>query len=204
MTDGPAKTHQQLWDERHASRGHIESGEPDPVLVSVAGPLPPGRSLDLAAGDGRNTIWLASRGWTATGVDFSGVALERARASADRAGVTATWVHADLLSWRPAPASADLAIVMFLHLPRGDRRAVFAKAAAALAPGGRLLIVGHDRSNLGRDVAGPRDPAFLYVPDEVAADLSGLAILEARQVEHDLGDGRLSADTVVVAQRAGA
>ena len=41
--------------------------------------LPPGRAVDLAAGEGRNAVWLASRGWDVTAVDFSRVALERGR-----------------------------------------------------------------------------------------------------------------------------
>jgi hypothetical protein len=91
--------------------------------------------------------------------------------------------------------------VMFLHLPPPERRAVFVKAADALAPGGRLLVVGHDRLDIGRDVRGPKDPGVLYTPDEVAADLPGLVLEQARRVENDLGEGQVSTDTVVVARR---
>lgn len=203
--DAPdARTPRQVWDERHAARDPIESREPDPSLVGLASRLEPGRALDLAAGDGRNAVWLAARGWSVTGVDFSGVAIGRARDAAARNGASVDWVQADLLDWAPAQASADLVAVVFLHLPPGERRAVLRRAANALAPGGRLLVVGHDRSNAGRDVPGPRDPALLYDPAEVAADLAGLAGLvveEAGRVERDLGDGRLSADAVVVALR---
>ncbi len=201
MTDEPEKTRRQLWDERHAAREPIESREPDPALADVASSMPPGRALDLAAGDGRHAIWLASRGWQATGVDFSGVAVERAREAAARAGVVVAWVHADLLEWAPEPGSADLVAIMFLHLPPVERRAVVAKAVDALAPGGRLLLVGHDRVNLGRDVPGPRDPAYLWDPDEAAAELGALVVEQARRTDHDLGDGRISTSTVVVARR---
>jgi SAM-dependent methyltransferase len=201
MNDENGKSRRQIWDERHAQRDPIESRHPDAALVDLEATLTPGKALDLAAGDGRHAIWLASRGWTATGVDFSSVALDRARAAAAAAGVEVEWVHADLLEWTPVPATADLVVVMFLHLPRPDRRNVLAKAAAALAPGGRLLLVGHDRTNLGRGVPGPQDGSLLYAPDEVGPDLPGLVVEQARRVEHDLGDGRLSADTVVVARR---
>lgn len=200
MTEGE-KTRSEMWDERHAAREPIESSEADPVLAALAASMRPGRALDLAAGDGRNAIWLASMGWSATGVDFSGVAIERARASAARAGVSVEWVHADLLEWRPEPASADLVIVMFLHLPSADRRKVLEGAADAVAPGGRLLLVGHDRSNLGQGVPGPSDPSVLYTPDEVVDDLPGLVIEQVTQASHDLDDGRRSVDTVVVAAR---
>ncbi len=202
MTDGPEKSRRELWDERHAARQAIESRAPDRTLVDLATGLAPGRALDLAAGDGRHAIWLAAHGWTTTGVDFSGVALDRARAWAAREGVDITWLHADLLEWTPAARSADLVTVMFLHLPPPERRAVFAKAADALALGGRLLVVGHDRLDIGRDVRGPKDPALLYTPDEVAADLPGLVLEQSRRVENDLGEGVVSTDTVVVARRS--
>ncbi|MFN8631390.1 MAG: class I SAM-dependent methyltransferase [Chloroflexota bacterium] len=120
-----------MWDERHAAREPIESPEPDPELVALAAGLAPGRALDLAAGDGRNAIWLAAQGWSSTAVDFSRVALDRAASTAARLGVAVDFVQADLLAWQPAPASVDLVVVMFLHLPPDERRAVLAKAAAA-------------------------------------------------------------------------
>ena len=94
-----APSRQAMWDERHAARDPIESHEPDPTLVSEAGALRPGLALDLATGDGRNAIWLASKGWRVTAVDFSTVALERARRSATRAGVEVEWRQEDLLEW---------------------------------------------------------------------------------------------------------
>jgi len=202
MTDAVEKTRREEWDERHAAREPIESYEPDEALVALEETLTPGRALDLAAGDGRNAIWLASRGWAATGVDFSAVGIERARAAAAKAGVDVAWLHTDLLEWEPVEAAADLIVIMFLHLPREERRAVYAKAAASLAPGGHLLIVGHDRANLGRDVPGPRDGSVLHDVDEVAADLPGLVIESARTADHDMGDGRVSTDAIVVARRA--
>ena len=93
------------WDERHAARDPIEAHDPDPTLVAVVGGLLPGRALDLATGDGRNAIWLAARGWRVTGVDFSGVALDRARIAAGAAAVEIDWLRADLLEWS-APADA--------------------------------------------------------------------------------------------------
>lgn len=201
MADETARTRREMWDERHATREPVESHEPEAALVDLAATLVPGRAIDLATGDGRHAIWLAAHGWAVTGVDFSGVALERARASAARAGVAVAWVEADLLEWQPAADSADLVVVAYLHLPGTERQAVFAKAAGALAPGGRLLIVGHDRLNAGRGVPGPRDEAVLYAPDEVAADLPGLVVEQARRVDETLDDGRVATDTVVVARR---
>lgn len=197
--DGPSR--RQLWDERHAGHDPIESRQPDPSLATVAGPLAPGRALDLAAGDGRNAIWLAERGWRVTAVDFSTVALARAGAAAAAADVVVDWVNADLLEWHPAAHWFDLVAVMFLHLPADERRAVYAKAAAAVAPGGRLVVVGHDRTNLTLGAGGPRDPGVLFTPDEIAADLAGFTIERAGTVRRDVGGDTAAIDAVVVAIR---
>ena len=201
MSDDLVKSRRRMWDERHTAHDAIESHEPDPTLADVAGGLNPGRALDLASGDGRNAIWLAAHGWDVTAVDFSAVALERAGAAAAAAGVTIRWVNADLLEWRPGSRSFDLVAVMFLHLPANERTGIYAGAAEAVAPGGRLLVVGHDRSNLTHGVGGPQDPAVLFTAAEIAHDLADLDIERAETVARDLGDGRRALDAVVVGRR---
>lgn len=201
MTDEGPLTRQQLWDERHAAREPIESHEPDPTIAALLREVAPGRALDLATGDGRNAIWLASRGWAVTAVDFSAVALERARRAAAEAGVAVDWVLADLVEWRPAPRSFDLVAVLFLHLPQAERDPVYAAAADAVAPGGRLLVVGHDRSNLTAGAGGPQDPEVLFTPPEIAGPLVGFELETADTVTRDLGDGRQAIDAVVLARR---
>jgi SAM-dependent methyltransferase len=199
MTGGPSR--RELWDERHAARDPIESHAPDPTLVEVIARLAPGRALDLATGDGRNAIRLAQDGWSVTAVDFSTVALERAGRSAAAAGVEVTWVPADLLAWRPPRRSFDLVAIVYLHLPVHERRGIYAAAADAVAPGGRLLVIGHDRSNLLEGSGGPQDPDVLFTADEVAADLAGFEVERAERVIHDAADGRRTIDCVVVARR---
>jgi len=196
-----AQTRREMWDQRHSAREPIESHEPDPTLAEVAGQLAPGRAIDLAAGDGRNAIWLAAHGWDVTAVDFSGVALERATAAAEAANVTVRWVHADLLEWQPEPRSFDLVALMFLHLPPGERGAIYANAAESVAPGGRLLVVGHDRSNLTEGAGGPQDPDVLFTAAEVARDLAGLEVERSGIVARGLGDGRRALDAVIVGRR---
>jgi len=189
------------WDERHAAREPIESFEPDPTLVNEIGSLRPGRALDLGAGDGRNAIWLASRGWHVTAVDFSQVALDRGRALATARGVRVEWQLADLLEWSPDAGLFDLATLFFIHLPPDERRGVYARAAAAVAPGGTLLIVGHDRTNLADGVGGPQDPDLLFTPGEVAADLAGFRVDRADVARRPAPDGRGPIDAIVRAVR---
>ena len=199
--DPSPRSRRELWDERHAARDTIESPEPDPTLIQEVIGLRPGRALDLGTGDGRNAVWLAARGWRVTAVDFSRVALARARALARASGVDVEWRLADLLEWVPPAASFDLVTLFFIHLPREERRAVYARAAAAVGPGGTLLIVGHDRTNLSDGVGGPRDADVLFTASEIAADLAGFTIERAEAVRRPPHNDRGPIDAVVRAVR---
>jgi SAM-dependent methyltransferase len=192
------------WDARYAATDLVWSAEPNRFVEAETVGLRPGRALDLAAGEGRNAIWLAERGWTATAVDFSGVALEKASNLAAARGVTIEVVEADVTTYVPEPGAFDLVLVAYLQTPAADRREWLGHAVAALAPGGTLLIVGHDRENLEHGYGGPQDAEVLATPDELAAALDGLLVEKAERVERtvDTPDGaRVAIDHIVRARR---
>ncbi|HET6690358.1 MAG TPA: class I SAM-dependent methyltransferase, partial [Miltoncostaeaceae bacterium] len=132
------------WDRRYAEPRLVWSAEPNRFLVEELAGLRPGMALDLACGEGRNAVWLARGGWDVTGVDFSGVAIGKARRMAAEAGVAARFVQADLAEHVPEASSADLVVLMYLQVPEPLRTTVLRRAAAALRPGGTLLWVAHD------------------------------------------------------------
>ena len=82
--------------------------------------------------------------------------LARAAELARQRGVDVDWVQADLLRYEPAPAEYDLVLIAYIQLPADDLAHLVRTAATAVAPGGTLLAVGHDRDNLG---PGSRRPA---------------------------------------------
>lgn len=157
------------WDERYAARELIWSAEPNVFVARECADLNPGRAVDLAAGEGRNAIWLARQGWDVTAVDWSGVGLDKGR---QLAGDTAlTWQQADATTWRAEP-SFDLAVLAYLQLPAEQRAAAVRNAFDALAPGGTFLLVAHDTTNLTEGSGGPQDPSVLYTAEDVVADLA--------------------------------
>ena len=190
------------WDRRYAERELVWSATPNRMLVAEAGDLPPGRALDLACGEGRNAVWLAELGWDVVAVDFSRVAIEKARRTAAEAGVAVEFVCGDLLEYVPERAAYDLVVVLFLQLPADERRAVLARAVDALAPDGTLLLIGHDLTNLTGGVGGPSDPSVLYTPDDIVGDLSGLEIERAERVHRDVEDADRPAIDALVRARA--
>lgn len=195
------------WDRKWLERLKGPDRDPNRFLVEVASGLAPGRALDLACGVGRNAVWLAERGWQVIAVDFSDVALEHARARAAAHGVAVGWQRADLREYEPPAGAFDLVLVAYLQLPAAQRRAVWRRAAAAVAPGGRLLVVGHHLDNLEHGYAGPRSPGVLYGEREIAAELDGLAVERAERIERPVAaeDGEhVAIDALVVARRAAA
>jgi len=166
---------QRFWDERYASRGQVWSGNPNPHLVSQASERPSGRALDVGSGEGADALWLAGRGWQVTALDVSTVALQRGASRAAEADADVArrihWLHGDVLTWVPAPASYDLVSAQFMHLPPTPRASLFARLATAVAPGGTLLIVGHHPSDLQTTVRRPPAPELFFTASEVAASL---------------------------------
>ncbi len=157
-----------FWEERYGSAERVWSGKPNPQLVANVADLPPGTALDVGAGEGADAIWLASRGWTVTGVDVSQAALDRAARHAAEAGVDVTWQRVDATQWEPPPAHFDLVSAQYLHLPRPAREALYRRLAAAVRPGGMLLIVGHHPADLETPLRRPRLPHLLFTAEEIA------------------------------------
>jgi SAM-dependent methyltransferase len=179
------------WNRRYAEKELIWSAEPNRFLVEELAELPPGRAIDLAAGEGRNAIWLAQRGWRVTAVDYSNVGLEKGRQIAAQQGVKLEWVEADLLEYEIGSAAWELVLIFYLQLPWDWMSNVLRRAAESVAPGGTLLLVGHDSANLEGGHGGPKDAAVLYTAERVAAELGVLRIVEAalRERPVDLEDG---------------
>ncbi|PZV98870.1 Thioredoxin reductase [Micromonospora phaseoli] len=163
------------WEERYRSRPAVWSGRPNPQLVAEVQGLAPGRALDVGSGEGADAVWLAERGWQVTAVDISTVALaraaEHAKAAAGQVAERIEWTHADLLRWSPASSAYDLVSAQFMHLPPENRRELFARLADAVAPGGRLLIVGHHPRDLRTTAHRMHYPEMMYTAEQVAEEL---------------------------------
>jgi SAM-dependent methyltransferase len=166
---------QEFWDDRYRSADALWSGQPNPQLVAQTAGLAPGEALDAGSGEGADAIWLASQGWTVTAVDISAVALERAaRLAADRGGQIAeriSWQREDLLSWVPGQERFDLVSAQFMHLPGAVLATVHGRLAAAVRPGGTLLIVCHHPDDLHVNVGRAGEPDMFPSAGQLAAGL---------------------------------
>ena len=199
MTDGGDVDAQQ-WNSRYAAAQQW-SDEPNALAATLLAPIPPGRALDLAAGEGRMSLWLARRGWQVTALDFAEIGLERGKARAADLGVDVDWQVADATSADLGKGTYDLVLVLYLHLSRERLQPVLTRAADAVAPGGLLLVLGHDRDNLVRGVGGPRDESVLYDTSQLRAAADGLVIERLEQVERTV-NGQAAVDCLLLARRA--
>jgi SAM-dependent methyltransferase len=201
----------QEWDDLYAAAaGHGVWARAAPAVVAeTVRSLAPGRALDLGCGEGRVTRLLLELGWTVTAIDFSAQALAMARRLTSAGADRVTWLEADLLRLPPRPGH-DLVVVTYLHLPEPDLRGVLATAIASLAPGGMLLVLGHDRENLTTGAPGPTDLAVLYTP-ELLADAAGpLRVVRCERLRRGADDpetartaGPVAVDTLLVATSPG-
>jgi SAM-dependent methyltransferase len=157
-SDGPAnrdtsapRFDQEFWDGRWSEvlRDHaaqIAERPPSAYLTATAGDLAPGRALDAGSGNGTEALWLATRGWHVTAVDFSATALTHGRSVAASLGSDVakrmTWVEGDLGTWTPGAGEYDLVFSLFVHVS-GSVEEMVTRLAAGVAPGGTLLLVGH-------------------------------------------------------------
>jgi SAM-dependent methyltransferase len=193
------------WDERYRSAELIWGIAPNRWVEQELAGLPAGRAVDLACGEGRNALWLASRGWQVTAVDFSAVGLDKGRQLEARAGAgrPVDWRQADVVSYRHHEP-VDLALMCYLQLEPRTRRAAVRNAAASLAPGGTLLVIAHDSANLTEGTGGPQDPSVLFTAADVADDLdgTGLVVDRAEAVRRPVeGAPRPAIDALLLAHR---
>lgn len=193
------------WDQRYRERELVWSAGPNVFVAEELADHPRGRVLDLAAGEGRNALWLAEQGFDVEAVEFSAVAIEKARELAAHRQVEVAFTQADLTSELDL-APADVVLLAYLQLPRAAERQVVRRAAALVAPGGTFLLIAHARRNLEDGVGGPPDPEVLPTPQDVTEALegSGLVVDRAGEVtrEVEVEDGtRTAIDVLVRAHR---
>ncbi|WP_396641604.1 class I SAM-dependent methyltransferase [Microbacterium sp.] len=135
----------EFWEQRYAGSPRVWSGRVNGTLAAVTDALAPGRAMDLGCGEGGDVLWLAARGWHATGVDLSPTAVQRARTAADARGLSdrTRFIAADLSSYTDGD-EYDLVTASFLQSPvELPRELILRTATGFVSPGGSILVVGH-------------------------------------------------------------
>lgn len=193
------------WDARYADKEQMWSGQPNGALVVEVAGLTPGRALDVGCGEGADAVWLARAGWEVTGLDVSGVALDRAAGHANDAGVAIRWVHAGLVEAGLFPSSFDLVTAHYPVLRRTPDNAAEGALLSAVAPDGVLLFVHHAGMDTNHDHGNSFDPADFVWPPMIAALLNDDWEIERNEqrarVAPESGAGAQAVDDIVLRAR---
>lgn len=178
-----------MWDERYASDDAVYGTEPNAFVREVADQIPPGPVLCLAEGQGRNAVYLAGLGHEVLAVDQSAVGLRRARELAMSRGVVIRTEVVDLAAFDIQPLVWSGIVATFTHLPSELRRRVFAAAVRGLQPGGVFVLEAFSARQLGRSSGGPSSVDLLMPLSQLGAELAGLDLVHARELDRLLDEG---------------
>ncbi len=174
-----------VWDERYSGEDYHFGTEPNAFLVSQRGWLTPGMScLAVADGEGRNGVWLTQQGLDVLSVDYSTVALDKARRLAQQRNVRVTFEQADLMQWTWDEGRFDVVVAIFIQFaPPGLREELFGHIKNCLKPGGLLLLQGYTPRQLQYGTGGPSQAENLYTEAMLRDEFADMDILHLH--EHD-------------------
>ncbi|MFC7550498.1 FAD-dependent oxidoreductase [Plantactinospora sp. GCM10030261] len=166
------------WDSRYGDQERVWSANPNGTLVAETTDLPPGRALDVGAGEGADALWLAERGWRVTASDVSRTALDRIAAEAERRGLDVRTLYRDANDPAAfADETYDLVSLQYGSFQRTPEQRGLRNVLDAVAVGGTLLVVGHDLTWL-QQPSDPGEQTRMYDPqayvgiDEIAAAIT--------------------------------
>ena len=182
-----------MWDERFGREEPVYGEEPNRYLRSqtTLRLKPPMKVLLPADGYGRNGLWLAKQGFDVTTVDVSPVGVERARKTAQAAGISAKILLSDLNTWEWPKDEFDAVAAIYLHLPPEERQTVHARMLGALKPGGILILEAFNPGQLAYTSGGPKNPELLYTAEMLRRDFAGAEELELIETVAELEEGRM-------------
>ncbi|MCS6873549.1 MAG: class I SAM-dependent methyltransferase [Pyrinomonadaceae bacterium] len=178
------------WDEKFSCDEYVYGKEPNDFLASVIDRLPPSsKVLSLCEGEGRNAVFMATKGHRVTAVDSSKVGLEKARRLAAEKGVEIETVLSDVTLYEIDKNKWDAVVSIFGHLPPKSRRKVHRSAVEGLKPFGVFILEAYSPRQLQYGTGGPKDPELLYEIEDLKEDLSGLEFEIAREVVREVREG---------------
>lgn len=196
------------WDERFATTDYFYGTEPNDFVVAMAPEIPAGPVLCLAEGEGRNAVFLATRGHAVTAVDGSANGLTKAQALAAARGVSIATQVADLTDYAIEPAAWAGIVATWAHLPPPLRRQIHAQIATGLRPGGVYVLEAYTPAQLAYGTGGPKDPELCMTLAALRGELAGLEFVVGRECERTIHEGighnGLSAVVQVCARRPSA
>ena len=182
---------ERFWDERFATPAYIFGTGPNRFLASQADRFSSGsRVLDVACGEGRNSVWLALHGCEVTGFDISGLALQKARHLAEEHAVSVALDQADIRTYDWGAGQFDAIVCIFIQFAApSDRERLFAGFLTALRPGGIVLLQGYTPKQLDYRTGGPGEVSHLYTRSMLEVAFAAFELVHLEEHEDVLAEG---------------
>lgn len=180
------------WDARYGGSDYLFGTEPARFLVDHVDHLAgAGRVLAVADGEGRNSVWLAGRGLDVTAFDASSVAVGKARALAEREGVSFDLHVADTEGWDWEEGAFDVVVAIFIQFaPPAKRAAIFAGMKRTLRPGGVLLLHGYQPEQIAYGTGGPPHAENMYTASMLREAFADMTIQRLASYDREVREGR--------------
>lgn len=180
---------QKFWDERYTTDEYLYGTEANSFLAKNADLLR-GPVLSLSEGEGRNAVFLATRGLSVLGVDCSEIGLEKAKSLAKSRGVVIETEVVDLAKFQPKNNHFGSIVSIFAHLPSAIRHKLYPLIEKALKPDGIFLLEAYSENQLAKSTGGPKDIDRLMTVAKLRQELPGLQPILAREIEREVSEGK--------------
>ena len=169
---------ENFWDKRYAGTDYLFGTQPAAGLIALEPHLVAGgKTLVVADGEGRNSVYLASKGYDVRATDYSQVAQVKAKALAKEAGVDVDFFLSDIYDARWSDEAYDNVVAIFIQFVPPERMdEIFNALARAIRSGGTLLIHGYTPEQVALGTGGPGNPDHMYTPDMLANAFSQMQI----------------------------
>lgn len=180
--------HKSFWDTRYDDRNYLYGKEPNSFLAEnyriLKGPV-----LSVSEGEGRNAVFLATKGLDVLGVDISEVGLKKAEELAKSRGVSISTKVADLATYMPEENHYGSVISISAHLPSTIRNRLYPLIEKSLKPDGLIILEAYSEDQLSRSTGGPKDIDMLMTIDKINSEFSNLETILLRLTEREINEG---------------
>lgn len=189
-----------MWDERYSREEYVYGKEPNDFLLQKEPLIKTGKVLCLADGEGRNSVFLASKGHEVTAIDQSKVGLEKTKNLANEKGVEVTTIQGDLADYQITPEAWDSVVSIFCHLPSEHRKQLHRQVIAGLKPGGVFILEAYTPEQLSFGTGGPPVKDMMMSLEALKEELKGLQFLHAQELKREVVEGIFHTGMAAVVQ----
>ena len=181
-----------MWNERFSKAGYLFGTEPAQFLLEHQAYLTAGaKTLAVADGEGRNSVYMAGLGLDVVAMDGSYIAIEKARALAMARDVTVAFNEADIAHWDWTEDQYDLVVAVYIQFVGPVMRdEIFAGMKRTLKPGGVIMLHGYTPEQIELGTGGPPQAENMYTVEMLEQAFADFEMLELRAYERHVDEGK--------------